>query len=148
MDNGIIPIDGLVTTDNIGTDPGQWQLIAGPLTSTNDDNMPMEIELLIGNAYQLVETAAPPGFQLPLGQWRISVSEDGSISSIPVIGDSATPAFVYIDGTWYLGNRPAFVIPLVGGSGYNILFFIVGILIIILALGSALQYTRKRNNKT
>ncbi|MCL2563638.1 MAG: SpaA isopeptide-forming pilin-related protein [Oscillospiraceae bacterium] len=136
------PAPEMVLQNAIG--PGGW-VLAGTATSTNDPTQPMEFEMMPGETYHLVETVAPPGFELPMGQWRIIADEDGETFSITAMGDTTTPAFVFIpeNEMFYVGNRPRLILPLLGGVSINTLLMIGGFLFLLLAMGTAVYRTAK-----
>ncbi|MCL2361239.1 MAG: InlB B-repeat-containing protein [Defluviitaleaceae bacterium] len=94
----------LVTNATIGTNPGEWTLVQ---TRTSNGGLvtpdAMWFPMMPGRYYQLVEARPPAGFQLPFGQWRITVTGadqnniQGTGLSTSVVGDSSgtgTPTIV------------------------------------------------------
>jgi len=90
--------------------------------------------------YQILETAPPAGFQMPMGQWRVRTVER-IVGGVPQVGFRVTtvsegapsPGFVnilpggvantvnttynaYFGGTFYLGNWQEIELPLTGGG--------------------------------
>jgi len=133
--------------------------------STNIASDYMEVFLETSHTYfHLVETRPPTGYEMPRGQWRLTLRStpppageevywsamgDGFYLRITAIGDSSIPAFIRnydsdhaLYGVWYVGNRPVLTLPLMGGFGSNI-FFVGGLLTLLLALGM-LVYRIKR----
>ena len=132
--NGSDPPDAatLVTTENVGAAENQWTL-AQTAISTGNIEQPMVFHLLPDRIYHLIETIAPDGYALPEGQWRILMHEgDGSSVSVTAIGNSTIPAFFEIDGHFFVGNRPTFILPLSGGAGYHNAFVLLGFLLLAL----------------
>ena len=139
---------------------GDWTF-AGEASSGNAANQPIAIEfdLIIGSVYNLIETVAPPGFTLPLGQWRIEpvvAANDDVGFRITAMGDPGIPAFVniggstnpaypnvFFDGTFYVGNRPIPTLPLMGGAGATI-FFIFGTVLLLGALSLVVHRSVRR----
>lgn len=68
--------------------------------------------------YQLAETRAPLGYQLPLGQWRFEITEDGELNILPSVGEYLPPA-IQGEGTqetpYAIGNVVQYRLPEVGG---------------------------------
>jgi len=113
--------------------------------------------------YQLVEITAPPGYQLPMGQWRITFNTTMDIFNDPVvIGGVPSPAFIRstatsLDGIshpvtprrsnlFYLGNWRRNELPLTGGEGTN-LFTTAGVTIMGVAGLTAFLLFTKKNGK-
>jgi len=69
--------------------------------------------------YQLIETKAPAGYQLPAGQWQINVEKDGTIG-IEAVGSAKPPAFKG-EGTdedpYLMGNIKNYEMPVTGSAG-------------------------------
>ena len=140
--NGNDPDEAIdvIGPDMVGNAPGQW-LLVDTATSTNIQSQPILFELSKGGIYQLVETQAPLGFELPRGQWRIiaETNSDGDVNFVITSrGDHTIPAFAAINGYFYVGNRPALILPLSGGAG-TVKFMLTGFAFIILSLGLALH---------
>jgi len=91
--------------------------------------------------YQLIEVMAPPGFQIPFGQWRISFSSGSFNDPIVIGGGGVTPAFIRSTDSllnsathlvprqsnmFYLGNIRDFNLPLTGGTGTT-MYIIAGV---------------------
>jgi len=139
------PAPGVITEDMI--DNGTW-VYAGSDISSGAIGTPISFELLPDSYYQLIETMAPTGYSLPLGQWRIVLVErdsDGAVGfQITYQGDSTIPAFVniggefendaFFDGTFFVGNRLQLDLPMLGGFGASLVFKLIGGMLIIMAL--------------
>jgi len=134
--NGDSPGNVIITPDMVGQNSNQWQRVGDFVTSTGNPDEPIVFEIIPGRVYQLVETQAPSGFEMPGGQWRIVADDDGSFTII-AIGDTTIPAFVNIGDGYYVGNRPITMLPISGGTGRG-LFTLVGIFLILLAFGAML----------
>jgi len=114
------PDDMLVYAGNIGENPGQWQRVDEPQTSSDNPSDPaMMFSLTVGGVYHLVEIAAPQGFITPRGQWRIWVDEDEEGGfAIARIGCPLLPGFLWNqEDTFYVSNMPDFELPVAGGLG-------------------------------
>jgi hypothetical protein len=176
------PPDDLVGSGNICEapipTPGHWRLIWYGV-STSDPNVPFVVCPTTGDPaeiyldprftyFRLVETQPPPacpvnapnGFDLPWGQWQLSLREapdalapansyrplgDDHYLRIRAVGDQSIPAFVIRPDTdiRYVGNRPTLELPLSGGVGRSPFTF-AGFTLLLLALG-AMTYQVRRN---
>ena len=85
---------------------------------------------LISGDYMLVETKTVEGYQLPMGQWKVSL-DTSQPSDYTIIGkgNPLPPAFYKEDGTYRLLNYQKMEVPLTGGIG-TILLTILGIAMI------------------
>lgn len=93
--------------------------------------------------YRLIEVVPPPGHQMPMGQWHISV-QSGMPSAAPptlhirLIGDTPMPSIVpispFVRQTYLIHNRPDFDLPLTGGRGVNA-FVLAGASLLVFAAG-------------
>jgi hypothetical protein len=120
----------------------QWVLAYEDERSSGDLGDPIEMFLTPGGIYHLVETAAPAGYRIPLGQWRI-VFDDSVPGDFLITAKGEVPAFAYLDGYFYVGNWQQLVLPLMGGMSSNI-FFIFGTAVLLAAMGMLLAYQLKR----
>ena len=100
--NGENPPDRLVQPGNVGDGPEEWQVV-GIQTSTGRTDEPIVFELISGQTYQMAEIAAPIGFVLPHGQWRIVADREGNFNITSVAG-IAVSSFIEINGNRYVGN--------------------------------------------
>jgi len=149
-----IPEDGLATQGiTLGADSsglvataslyplGPWQEVLfanGSTTMSSTDTTPISFSMDPRFTYQLVEVAAPTGFQLPGGQWRFThdiVANAFTLNHPQIIGHTHMPGFVeyspsYVYGYgnvyWYLGNFPTQNLPFTGGDGEAAAFMVVG----------------------
>lgn len=108
---------------NVDTENSDWKLKE---THTSDSGGYVDFGLLRVDAiYQLVETKAPDGYQLPLGQWRITAKDNGTINNPAAVGDHLPPGFKNTgtnDNPIYsLGNLQQYFLPLSGGQGVLLL---------------------------
>jgi len=83
-DNLVVNLNNIVPSPAPGTSqPGTWSHVVTRTSSgdfTNTIPNPMWFPMMPGRHYQLVETIAPAGFQVPWGQWRITVTGAGNAS--------------------------------------------------------------------
>ena len=133
----------------IGNGANQWTEIA---TGTSSLTVPMTFPLRPGRFYQLVEILAPPGFQTPFGEWRLTVNSSDYPSkpyatlNRSIVGGSApniVPCTVPAPRTYLIHNRSDFELPLTGGPG--VMLFVISGMTLILAAGIAMiVFKRKR----
>jgi len=134
------PASGIVTQAMIGV---SWQLV-DTFVSTGNFSTPISFQMTPGRYYQLMETVAPTDFQLPRGQWRITLvvgeyaAPDGF--RITAQGTSAIPTFVaaggesvdgvLFGGTLFVGNLPYSVPPMgiTHGGGTAFAMLVVAVL--------------------
>jgi len=138
--------DMLVYAGNIGENPGQWQRIGEPVTSSDNPASPaMVFNLTVCGIYHLVEVAAPTGFMTPRGQWRIWVDEDEEGGfAILRLGCTMLPAILWNQyDTFYISNVPDFELPLSGGLG-QMHYHIAGITIILAATVAGFVIYKKK----
>ena len=144
------PTAGIVTDAMIAADT--WEYVDSGISS-GVIGTPIEFQLIPGRYYHLVETLPPAGYQLPLGQWRIVAvtRDDGEEIGFRITyqGDSP-PAFANIGGdfedsahfggTFFVGNRLEFELPIFGGTGTSIMIKFAGVLILMTTLIVAVRY--------
>lgn len=127
--------DTLVTTSGSGC----WQPAKETArhTVTTTANGVVSFGYLPEGVYQLAEAKSPDGYQLPAGQWRLTVSpDDPNILSIEAKGEILPPAFVEQNKetfTYLLPNRKILSLPLTGESGTAV-FYLIGGSIVVLAV--------------
>ncbi|MCL2378271.1 MAG: LPXTG cell wall anchor domain-containing protein, partial [Defluviitaleaceae bacterium] len=161
------PAPTLVTQAMITADT--WVYV-DTATSTGNPATPIVFALLPGMYYQLIETVAPAGFQMPMGQWRVRPVERvvGGVTQtgfrVETISEGApVPGFVnilaggagntfnttygaYFDGSFYLGNWLQIELPLTGGSG-NAVVIAAGVMVVGMAMMAAYVLLVKRRCK-
>jgi len=113
------PSDVLITTDMIiptpsSPIPGTWSLVIERTSSGGPTPNPMWLPMMPGRHYQLVEITAPAGFQLPWGQWRITVTGATNAATIQGTGLSrnvisaggatGTPPIEFIEDYFIFGS--------------------------------------------
>lgn len=105
-----------------------WSQV-GDLEISDENGVVTFDDLRAGN-YRLVEVSAPDGYQLPKGQWNLTVSISGAEGSevgdfaVEAIGNSAmdAPAMAKVEDTegnitYYLMNYKPINPPITGGDG-------------------------------
>lgn len=108
-------------------------------------------DLLMAKEYRLIEYAAPKGYLLPEGQWRLKYDDETKkfiVSGIigPVTG---TPAFEYIntpEAAYRLMNYLPNQLPATGFSGTGI-YLVIGMALIITGMGVFQYKARKGGEK-
>jgi len=143
------PADMLVYSGNIGNNPGQWQRVGTPLTSSDNPADPaMMFSLTVDGVYHLVEVAAPQGFMTPRGQWRIWVDEDeDSGFAILNVGCPMLPIILWNqEDTFYVANMPDFELPMSGGLGRGMYHF-AGLTMLFVAAGVGVWIFLRRGNR-
>lgn len=110
------------TTMNPSSEYDIWKQM-GDAVLSDENGVVTFTELQAGN-YRLVETSAPDGYQLPDGQWNITLTISKEDSGY--VGDIGAPeavenppAFSYLKGnkTYYLMNYKPINPPVTGGDG-------------------------------
>lgn len=100
-----------------------WGQVGSTVTS-DEDGVVTFTDLREGN-YRLIETVAPDGYQLPKGQWNLTVAITGEENNeigtftMEAIGDSTmdAPAMAQVDQVYYLMNYKPINPPITGGDG-------------------------------
>jgi len=137
----------LVTDDNVGSGKC-WELVT---TKESSATGRVDFGNLEKGIYMLVETKTASGYQLPAGQWKITVTPTGT-TKIAIrahgVPDNQPPAFMTAtagDGTitYKLPNIKNLSLPLSGMPGIRILQ-IVGAALALLTI--LLYILRKRSN--
>lgn len=108
------------TTINPSSEYAIWKQM-GDAVLSDENGVVTFTELQAGN-YRLVETSAPDGYQLPDGQWNITLTISKEDSGY--VGDIGAPeaverppAFSEEDGIYYLINYKPINPPITGGDG-------------------------------
>lgn len=112
-------VGGVHTHDELAATGSCW-FGGETYQATSDASGRVTFEGLTPGDYQLVEVTAPDGYQVPLGQWRFSISESGEIAFDSLSGPKP-PAFKNT-GTeeapaYQVGNVKRFDLPMTGGPG-------------------------------
>jgi len=127
------PAQTLITNDMIGSNANQWSEVT---SATSSLTVAMSFPMRPDRYYQLVEIVPPPGFQMPMGEWRITVNNTVPPTlSILLVGGISMPGIVPCTspGTYNIHNWPTFSLPLTGGSGAGVLM-VGGISVITMAM--------------
>ena len=120
-------------------------------TASTDENGKVSFANVAAGDYLLVETETKAGYQLPAGQWQITLDEhirveDGGIKAV---GSSMPPAFKVgnTDGiiTYSLPNYPVMTLPASGGMGA--MLFTAGGIVLIGAAVTILILTHRKKEK-
>jgi len=127
------PTPGLITNDMIGPGANQWSVEA-TAKSTLDDAM--SFTLLLDRHYQLIETVPPRGFQMPMGQWYITVNDTAPFLTITPVGGMPMPDIEPCTDpeTFNIHNWPEFTLPLTGDMGVSLLLALAGALVSAVAV--------------
>ena len=72
--------------------PGTWSLVIERTSNGGSNPDPMWFPMMPGRYYQLVEIVAPAGFQVPWGQWRITVT--GAVDAATIQGTGLHPEVI------------------------------------------------------
>ena len=171
--SGTSPSDELVSTSMMGDAEGEWSIIwEGTSVAVWDDSgsvvvgLPMEIMLDTQFRYfQLIETLAPPGFVIPMGQWRIELAANTITSPDPsewyllttpfrthwvrittITETAQSPGFHRNPDNeiWYVGNWLMMELPLMGGMG-RAGIFAAGAAVMTMGLGLLAYIVLKKN---
>jgi len=137
--------DGLVILDDEGmlNDPRfvEVSFVGGNFTSSQARYLSFIMDPR--GVYQLVTVAAPMGFDLPAGQWRITYNRDDDrfntptiIGGIPMPGIMSStsipleeiPAFAPEGEHWYVINMQPLELPYAGGYG-SLMYNVAGMVI-------------------
>jgi len=132
----------------------------GELITTSIAGSPIAIDMDPRFTYQLVEIAAPAGYQIPMGQWRITHNIATSVFTVVNISDVNMPGAINsldarLDGVgapvagrlnlWYIGNWLQLELPLTGGVGASTHIAAVGTVITIASLLILAIYLNKKD---
>ena len=112
-----------------------WEVVYLNVPSTGLLASPIVMGLTPEGIYHLEEVLAPPGFQIPMGQWRIVVDSNapGGFAITPM-GTTPIPPILFLDGFFYVGNRIDFYLPLTGGPGMDMRMVVGGAAMVYLAV--------------
>jgi len=129
---GIEPPLSLITSSMVGPGANQWTFVG--YRETCDSPMGFQFQLNPGRFYQLVEVVPPIGYQLPMGDWRITVN-DAAYPALASLYIRMAPAGSVMPGifpdsgpreSYIIRNWPNFVLPLTGGTGAILQFTVIG----------------------
>lgn len=104
---------------------------------------------LSAGTYLLVETKTAPGYQLPQGQWILTIdplnNDANQKIKIQARGSSLPPAFYQQDGMYHLPNIREYHLPSAGAGGV-LLYVVFGIVLIgsAVLVGQSKKTTKKK----
>ena len=126
-------------SDLAGESGSCWMEVEGLSPQTSGEDGIVNFGQLPDGDYQLQETEAPSGYELPAGQWRIHIdSSSPEPITITAQGTETPPAFAKVDGQetyqYQLANHRKSELPILGGAGIvpyigggGILLFLAGL---------------------
>ncbi|WP_072524411.1 SpaA isopeptide-forming pilin-related protein [Clostridium sp. Marseille-P3244] len=126
-------------SDLAGESGSCWMEAEGLSPQTSGEDGIVNFGQLPDGDYQLQETEAPSGYELPAGQWRIHIdSSSPEPITITAQGTETPPAFAKVDGQetyqYQLANHRKSELPILGGAGIvpyigggGILLFVAGL---------------------
>jgi len=142
---GGTPPLGLISTTDISS---TWSPVPIESSTATSVTFPM----IPGRHYQLIETAPPTGHQLPMGQWRISVTNPAAPANpaltVTAVGGVPMPPIApgSAAGTYMVVNWSNITLPMAGGLGMR-LFMVAGSSALLISIGGvAYIFLRKRNS--
>ena len=161
------PKGQMIRTENIGSGLDQWTLVWEGSSSNAPENA-MDIEIDSRNTYfQLVETKAPSGYELPFIQWRLITGYDVDLMNpsyqnmgweaigynrflrIEEVGTGGQEVSIIRspDGIWIIGNNTNAMLPFAGGSG-NLFLIMISFVAFMIGVGLlGLDALRKRKQQ-
>ena len=123
---------------------GCWQVTGETvITAQTDADGRVTFPALPDGEYMLVETATKDGYQLPLGQWLITV--DAVEGEISITGKGEQPVAFKTETVLMLPNYPVWEMPAAGGTGT--LLFTIGGVVLVGAAAILLIVTRKGKDR-
>jgi len=137
-------------------DTAKIQSVKGPqVTSGPDGVVEFALTLSATGQYRLVEVIPPPGFAPTFGYWIIETTTSGGVTTVTdVHPHGGNPPFRPYDDEdgdewWWVGNRPAFELPLTGGigGGQNVMLYSILGLGVITAGAAAIFTVKAKRGK-
>lgn len=132
--------DELIDVNNF--DRNKWEAVMNgdnAVFTSDDKTGTVDFGDLQYGEYRLVEIKAPDGYQLPSGQWKVSISAD----EITFINVGDTQAVMHPDdGKYYLPNYKPVDPPLTGGNGISVYLYSIGAL--LMGFGFVMIYRKYR----
>ncbi|MCL2571574.1 MAG: InlB B-repeat-containing protein [Defluviitaleaceae bacterium] len=125
-----------ITPDMTTGQNPQWTRVAYRTSS----NAAMVFTMTPDRYYQLVEVSPPAGYQMPMGQWRITVVEGihpaPATLDITAVGGEPMPNITPGNApeTYLVLNWAVIILPMTGGMGTR-LFMYAGVFVILLSTG-------------
>jgi len=121
-----------------------WEVVVANVRSTGNILTPIVMNLTPESVYHLVEVMAPANFQIPMGQWRITVNAGATGGfTVQSVGGITIPAFNFLDGHFYVSNLPGFDLPLTGGRSTGSYVY-SGFMVVSLAMVGIVYIYAKR----
>jgi len=146
-----LPAPGLVLPSMIGPGITQWSQVG--TIQTSSATVPMNLRVIPGRYHHLLEIAPPQGYQMPMGQWRITVNTPAipggprTLNITPMGGVSMpgiTPMPAPATETYLIRNWRNIELPLTGNEGIRTVV-IAGSAVMLAALfGTGFIVLRKR----
>lgn len=144
-----------LVTDEVLTNGNCWQLHTlenDDIKAISDDSGAVDFGFLEDGVYMLVETKALSGYELPVGQWIVTINstpnEGDNEIDIKYSGDKKPPAFLYDEenGEYKLPNMKSLALSMTGAFGIAV-FVIGGAILILIALSILLKLYKRRKKK-
>jgi len=123
-----------------------WEVVVANVRSSGDILDPIVMSITAESVYHLAEVNAPAGYQVPMGQWRITANSAAAGGlTITMPGNVSIPPFTYLDGYFYVGNRQDFNLPMTGGHGAApYIYSGIGVIALAMVIAVYLYSKRKR----
>lgn len=120
--------DNLLDTQATGD---LWELVG---TDISDEEGKVQFTQLQAGNYRLVETSAPQGYELPDGQWNVTVTISGpegqEVGDYAISSVGNPPAMAPAGDTYYLMNYKPMDPPITGSDGGKMFFLVGGVLML------------------
>jgi len=154
-------VDGVAPSGHVHSllatnDPGCCWDVNNPIrTAASEADGTVLFSGLVTGQYMLAETSTVTGYQLPMGQWLLTVDSVVGTVDIEGRGNPLPPAFKSVPGTDGLGNPitilklpnyPKWTMPSAGGVG-TILYTIGGIMLVGAAVILLIVFRKKKPKK-
>lgn len=124
-----------------------WDLSQPYRTATSSFSGAVLLERLEPGRYLLIETKTAKGYQLPQGEWLITVEENNNeikITDIRARDGTSPPAFRVDNGAYYLPNYRKHVLPKAGGY---MRLIVVAVGIVLLGVGAIVSQNDKKKKR-
>lgn len=129
-----------------GADDSCWTTVIKKLTSDTNGNVNFG-ELRSGE-YNLVEVKTKAGYQLPKGQWRVTIDAEANTIDIKAKGKPLAPAVKKTATGLQLVNYPNPQMPYAGTNDSNrLLFSLLGALLLGMAFVAGYKKFEERGKK-
>jgi len=118
-----------------------WAAVGAQVTS--DVNGVVSLTVSPSGQYRLVEVVPPLGYAPVFGYWIIVVTEVSGEHMVTAVNNhDSSPPFVLHNGTWWVGNRLDFELPLTGGVGQSRIWFYSFGAAMLLGVGAMIGYKK------